>query len=133
MSITKTREVFSLPNVHYARNGEIFSKRIVSGRDNIDVAQGESAGVTLLFVLKNARKQGGFALLSGRCFIGKGAVRAARGCRCKGQTTSSSCAERGTDLCRGCLWRVAPRCRHDADSHTIRDNPCRAGGHRSTR
>ena len=87
----------------------------------------------IIFVLKNARKQGGCALLSGRCFIGKGAVRAVRGCRCKGQTTSSSCAERGTDLCRGCLWRVAPRCRRDADSHTIRDNPCRAGGHRSTR
>ena len=37
----------------------------MSGRDNIDVPQGESARATLLFVLKNARKQGGCAFLPG--------------------------------------------------------------------
>ena len=37
----------------------------MSGRDNIDVPQGESARATLLFVLKNAQKQDGFALLPG--------------------------------------------------------------------
>ena len=133
MSITKTREVFSLPNVHYAEMAKYFRKELCQDGIILMCHKVNRRGRRCFFVLKNARKQGGCALLSGRCFIGKGAVRAARGCRCKGRTTSSSCAERGTDLCRGCLWRVAPRCRRDADSHTIRDNPCRAGGHRSTR